>query len=136
MSSKVRRKAHKGRIKGINSRCNNLEFGDYGVKALEPFRMTAKQIEACRKLIRNLTKRAGYLWIRVYPDVPVTTKPLETRMGKGKGNVEYNVARVKPGTVLFEISGVPETLAKLVFEQVAYKLPVKIKFMKVQDWSV
>lgn len=133
MASRVYRKAHKGRIKGSKTKGATLEFGQFGLKALEPCRITARQVEAARKVIRGMTKRIGKLWIRFYPDIPVTKKPLETRMGKGKGNVEFTVFRVKPGTVLFEIDGIPEKLAVSAFERVASKLPIKVKFIKNFD---
>jgi len=123
-------KVRTGKIKGVAHRGNRIEFGEYGVKSLEPYRLTAKQIEAIRQCARRETKRSGKLWIRVYPDVPVTKKPLETRMGKGKGSVEYYVSKIKPGTILFEMGGVPRDLAMMVFEKVKGKLPVKVKFIE------
>src|SRR5678816_2294299 len=102
------RKAHKGRIRGIATSAKDLAFGQYGLKATEPERVTARQIEAARRALTRHMKRAGQVWIRVYPDVPVSKKPLEVRMGSGKGSVEYWVAKVAPGKVLFEIEGVDE----------------------------
>src|ERR1700722_17495346 len=106
------RKAHKGRIKGLATSGVSLAFGHYGLKALEPERVTARQIEAARRALTRHMKRAGQVWIRVFPDVPVSKKPLEVRMGSGKGAPEYWVVRVKPGRILFEIDGVTTTLAK------------------------
>ena len=121
------RKAHKGRIKGVATSGNNLSFGQYGLKALEPDRVTARQIEAARRAIQRHLRRQGRLWIRVFPDVPVSKKPAEVRQGKGKGSVEYWAARVKPGRILFELDGVPGYLAKTAFERAAEKLPIKTK---------
>src|SRR3954454_10833203 len=106
------RKAHKGRIKGIASSGVDLAFGHYGLKALEPERVTARQIEAARRALTRHMKRSGQVWIRVYPDVPVSKKPLEVRMGSGKGAPEYWVVRIKPGRILFELDGVPMTVAR------------------------
>src|SRR6266705_4546324 len=106
------RKAHKGRIKGIASSGVDLAFGHYGLKALEPERVTARQIEAARRALTRHMKRAGQVWIRIFPDVPVSKKPLEVRMGSGKGTPELWVARVKPGRIMFEIDGVPIQIAK------------------------
>ena len=123
------RKAHKGRIKGAASSGASLAFGEYGLKAMEPDRLTARQIEAARRALTRHMKRAGRVWIRVFPDVPVSKKPLEVRMGSGKGSVEYWVVRIKPGRVLFELDGVPEPQARLALESAAAKLPVKTKFI-------
>jgi large subunit ribosomal protein L16 len=123
------RKAHKGRIKGNAKGGFQLNFGEYGLKALEPERVTARQIEASRRAISRYVKRVGRLWIRIFPDVPVTRKPAEVRMGSGKGSVEYWVCRVKPGRILFEIDGVPENVAREAFERAAAKLPIKTKFV-------
>ncbi|MEI7669145.1 MAG: 50S ribosomal protein L16 [Pseudomonadota bacterium] len=123
------RKAHKGRIKGNAKGGFNLNFGEYGLKALEPERVTARQIEAARRAISRHVKRIGRLWIRIFPDVPVTKKPAEVRMGSGKGSVEYWVCRVKPGRVLFEVDGVSEQVAREAFERAAAKLPIKTKFI-------
>src|SRR6186997_3546979 len=121
------RKAHKGRIKGLATSANNLDFGQFGLKALEPERLTARQIEAARRAITRHIKRQGRLWIRVFPDVPVSKKPAEVREGKGKGAVEYWAARVKPGRILFELDGVPGPLAAEAFSRAAMKLPIKTK---------
>ncbi len=128
------RKAHKGRIHGLAKAGYTLAFGAYGMKALEPERVTARQIEAARRAITRHLKRAGRVWIRVFPDVPVTKKPAEVRMGKGKGSVEYWICRVKPGRILFEIDGVPAELAREAIERGAAKLPIKTKFVaRVQE---
>src|SRR5437868_10270857 len=118
------RKAHKGRIKGVATSGTALSFGQYGLKALEPDRVTARQIEAARRALTRHMKRAGRVWIRVYPDVPVSKKPLEVRMGSGKGTPEYWVARVKPGRVMFEIDGVTAQTAKEALSLAAAKLPI------------
>ena len=123
------RKTFKGRIKGDAKGGTDLNFGSYGLKALEPERITARQIEAARRAITRHIRRQGRLWIRVFPDVPVSSKPTEVRMGKGKGSPEYWVARVKPGRILFELDGVPGELAKVAFERAAEKLPIKVKFV-------
>ena len=123
------RKAHKGRIKGNAKGGFLLNFGEFGLKALEPERVTARQIEAARRAISRHVKRVGRLWIRIFPDVPVTKKPAEVRMGSGKGSVEYWVCRVKPGRVLFEVDGVSEQVAREAFERAAAKLPIKTKFV-------
>ena len=109
---------------------SELSFGSYGLKALTPERVTARQIEAARRAITREMKRAGRVWIRIFPDVPVSDKPAEVRMGKGKGAIEFWVARVKPGRIMFEIGGVPEEVARKAFELGAAKLPVKSKFVK------
>ena len=121
------RKAHKGRIHGTAKGGTTLNFGAYGLKAVEPARITARQIEAARRAITRHMKRQGRVWIRIFPDVPVSTKPAEVRMGKGKGSPEFWVARVKPGRILFELDGVPGPLAKTAFERAAEKLPIKVK---------
>jgi len=123
------RKAHKGRIHGNAKGGFELNFGEYGLKALEPERVTARQIEAARRAISRHVKRVGRLWIRIFPDVPVTKKPAEVRMGSGKGSVEFWVCRVKPGRIMFEIDGVPEAVAREAFELAAAKLPIKTKFI-------
>ncbi len=123
------RKAHKGRIHGVAKGGTTLNFGAYGLKAQEPERVTARQIEAARRAITRHIKRAGRVWIRVFPDVPVSKKPTEVRMGKGKGSPEYWVARVKPGRIMFELDGVPHELAKEAFERAAAKLPMKVKMV-------
>jgi len=124
------RKAHKGRIKGLATSGASLAFGEYGLKAVEPDRVTARQIEAARRALTRHMKRAGRVWIRVYPDVPVSKKPLEVRMGSGKGAVELWVTRVKPGRILFELDGVPVQVAKEALELAAAKLPIKTRFVQ------
>ena len=121
------RKQFKGRIHGDAKGGTALNFGAFGLKALEPDRLTARQIEAARRAISRHIKRAGRLWIRVFPDVPVTSKPAEVRMGKGKGAPEFWAAKVKPGRILFELDGVPHDVAKGAFERAAAKLPIKVK---------
>src|SRR3954468_20396103 len=121
------RKAFKGRIHGNAKGGTELNFGAFGLKAMEPERITARQIEAARRAITRHIKRSGRLWIRIFPDVPVSSKPAEVRMGSGKGSPEFWVARVKPGRILFELDGVPGYLAKTAFERAAEKLPIKTK---------
>ncbi len=123
------RKAHKGRIHGLAKGGTTLNFGAFGLKALEPERVTARQIEASRRAITRAMKRAGRVWIRIFPDVPVSTKPAEVRMGSGKGSPEFWVARVKPGRIVFEIDGVPVEIAKEALALGAAKLPIKTKFV-------
>jgi len=123
------RKAFKGRISGAAKGGFNLDFGAYGLKAMEPDRLTARQIEAARRAITRHMKRAGRVWIRVFPDVPVSKKPAEVRMGSGKGAPEFWAARVKPGRVLFELDGVPVTVAKEALALAAAKLPIKTRFV-------
>ncbi len=123
------RKAFKGRISGAAKGGFNLDFGAYGLKAMEPDRLTARQIEAARRAITRHMKRAGRVWIRVFPDVPVSKKPAEVRMGSGKGAPEFWAARVKPGRVLFELDGVPATVAKEALALAAAKLPIKTRFV-------
>jgi len=127
------RKQRKGRIHGNAKGGTELNFGKYGLKALEPERITARQIEASRRAIMRHMRRVGKLWIRIFPDTPVTSKPLEVRQGKGKGAVEYWAAKVKPGRILFELDGVDEKLARGAFERAAAKLPIKTKFVKRID---
>jgi large subunit ribosomal protein L16 len=124
------RKQFKGRIHGQAKGGFTLNFGAYGLKALEPERLTARQIEAARRAMVRQMKRAGRLWIRIFPDVPVSKKPTEVRMGKGKGTPEYWVAKVKPGRILFELEGVPADVAKRACELGAAKLPIKTKFVQ------
>lgn len=124
------RKAFKGKIKGNAKGGFTLNFGTFGLKALEPERVTARQIEATRRAITRYMKRQGKVWIRVFPDVPVTAKPIEVRMGKGKGSVDRWVARVKPGRILFEIDGVSEEVAREALRLGAAKLPIKCKIIK------
>ena len=121
------RKAHKGRIHGKAPGGTDLNFGAYGLKAMEPERITARQIEAARRAITRHMKRQGRLWIRIFPDVPVSSKPAEVRMGSGKGAPEFWVARVKPGRILFEVDGIDGKLAAEAFERAAMKLPIKTK---------
>lgn len=123
------RKAHKGRIHGVAKGGTELNFGEYGLKAQEPERITARQIEAARRAMTRYMKRAGRVWIRIFPDVPVSKKPTEVRMGKGKGAPEYWAARVKPGRVMFEIDGVSEEIAREALRLAAMKLPIKTRFV-------
>ena len=128
------RKAHKGRIHGNAKGGTDLAFGSYGLKALEPDRVNARQIEAARRAITRQMKRAGRVWIRIFPDLPISSKPTEVRMGKGKGAPEYWAARVAPGRIMFEIDGVPETIAREALRLGAMKLSVKTKFVqRIQD---
>ena len=124
------RKQMKGRNRGLAQSGNKVSFGEFGLKATGRGRLTARQIEAARRTITRTVKRGGKLWIRVFPDKPVSKKPLEVRMGKGKGNVEYWVAQVQPGRMLYEIEGVDEELARAAFELAAAKLPVQTVFVK------
>ena len=123
------RKAHKGRIHGVASSGATLAYGQFGLKAMAPERLTARQIEAARRALTRHMKRAGRVWIRIFPDLPVSKKPAEVRMGSGKGTPELWVARVKPGRVIFELSGVPESLAREAMRLAGHKLPVKTKFV-------
>ena len=123
------RKLHKGRIHGDAKGGSDLNFGTYGLKATEPERVTARQIEAARRALTRHVKRQGRVWIRIFPDVPVTSKPIEVRMGKGKGSVDFWACRVKPGRVIFEIDGVPIELAKEALHLAAAKLPIKTRFI-------
>jgi len=123
------RKAHKGRIKGLAKGGTALNFGQFGLKALEPERITARQIESARRAITRAMKRAGRVWIRIFPDVPVSLKPAEVRMGSGKGAPEFWVARVKPGRIMFEIDGVAADLAREALSLGAAKLPIKTKMV-------
>ena len=127
------RKTHRGRMKGIAGRGNIISFGEYGLQALEPCWMTSRQIEAARRSTVCRIKRGGKLWIRVFPDKPVTSKPAETRMGGGKGAVDHWVAVVKPGRMIFEISGVPEDAAREAMRLASHKLPIKTRFVSRQD---
>src|SRR3974390_2238464 len=124
------RKAFKGRMHGNSKGGTSLNFGSYGLKALEPERVTARQIEAARRAITREMKRAGRVWIRVFPDLPVSKKPTEVRMGKGKGAPEFWAARVKPGKIMFEIDGVPVELAREALTLAAAKLPIKTRFIQ------
>ena len=123
------RKAHKGRIHGKAKGGSALNFGSFGLKAMQPERVTARQIEAARRAMTRHMKRAGRVWIRVFPDVPVSKKPAEVRQGKGKGSVEFWACRVKPGRSLFEVDGVSAEVARRAFELAAAKLPIKTKFV-------
>lgn len=122
------RKQHKGKNNGIAVRGSSVSFGEFGLKAITRGRMTARQIESARRAITRHLKRGGKMWIRVFPDKPITKKPLEVRMGKGKGSVEYWVAQIKPGTMLYEVQGVPEQLAREAFDLASAKIPVRTAF--------
>nr|YP_536987.1 ribosomal protein L16 [Neopyropia yezoensis]Q1XDI1.1 RecName: Full=Large ribosomal subunit protein uL16c; AltName: Full=50S ribosomal protein L16, chloroplastic [Neopyropia yezoensis]AIA21540.1 50S ribosomal protein L16 [Neopyropia fucicola]AGH27633.1 ribosomal protein L16 [Neopyropia yezoensis]QFZ66969.1 ribosomal protein L16 [Neopyropia yezoensis]ULU28948.1 ribosomal protein L16 [Neopyropia yezoensis]WKD83464.1 ribosomal protein L16 [Neopyropia yezoensis] len=123
------RKQHRGRMKGSASKGNTIAFGDYALQATEPVWLTSRQIEATRRTITRYVRRGGKLWIRVFPDKPVTARPAETRMGSGKGAPEYWVAVIKPGHILFEITGVPQKTAQQAMKLASYKLPIKTKFI-------
>ncbi|NOZ25633.1 MAG: 50S ribosomal protein L16 [Nitrospirae bacterium] len=134
MPKKVKfRKTQKGNMKGKAYRGSEVSFGKYGLKALEPGWITSRQIEAARVAITRHVKRGSKLWIRIFPDKPITKKPAETRMGKGKGNLEYWVAVVKPGRILYEMSGVPEDVAREALRLASHKLPVATKFVKREE---
>ena len=124
------RKAHKGRIHGKASRCDKLNFGEYGMKALQPERLISNQIEAARVALTRYMKRTGKVWTRIFSNIPVSKKPTEVRMGKGKGTPEFWVCRVKPGRILFEVDGVTESVAKVALYKASAKLPIKTKFIK------
>jgi large subunit ribosomal protein L16 len=124
------RKAHKGRIHGVATSGNSLTFGQFGLKALEPERVSARQIEAARRAMTRHMKRSGRVWIRIFPDVPVSKKPIEVRMGKGKGTPELWVCRIKPGRILFEIDGVSVQVAREALDLAAAKLPIKTRFIE------
>ena len=126
------RKQQKGRNRGVASRGNTVAFGDFALKATTRGRITARQIEAARRAMTRHVKRGGKIWIRIFPDVPVTKKPIEVRMGKGKGNVEYWIAQIKPGRVLYEMEGVSEEVAREAFRLAAAKLPVQTSFISRQ----
>ena len=128
------RKQHKGRIHGNAKGGTQLTFGAFGIKAMEPERITARQIEAARRAITRHMKRAGRVWIRIFPDVPVSSKPTEVRMGKGKGSVDFWACKVKPGRVMFEIDGVSEGIAMEALRLAAMKLPVKTRVVTREDW--
>jgi large subunit ribosomal protein L16 len=128
------RKQFKGRIHGEAKGGSDLNFGNFGLKAVEPDRVTARQIEAARRALTRHMKRQGRVWIRVFPDVPVSKKPTEVRMGKGKGGVEFWAAKVKPGRIMFEIDGVAEDVAKEALRLAAMKLPIKCRFVVREDW--
>ena len=127
------RKQHKGRIHGLAKGGFTLNFGSYGLKAVEPERVTARQIEAARRAVTRHMKRAGRVWIRIFPDVPVSKKPTEVRMGKGKGGVEFWACKVKPGRVMFEIADIPADLAKEAIHLASYKLPIKTQLIARED---
>lgn len=128
------RKMHKGRIRGLATRGHEIAFGTFGIKSLEPGRITARQIEAARISVTRAMKREGQVWIRIFPDKPITKKPAEVRMGKGKGAPEYWVAVVKPGTIMFEATGVPLATAQEALRLAAQKLPVRTKFIVRRDY--
>ena len=130
------RRVHRGRMTGKATRGNKVVYGDYGLQALEPVWITSNQIEAARVAMTRYCKRFGKVWIKIFPDKPVTKKPLETRMGKGKGAPEFWVAVVKPGRVMFELGGVPEETAREAFRLAAMKLPVKCKFVTKEETEV
>lgn len=127
------RKVHRGRMKGKASRGNKIAYGEYGLQALEPAWIKSNQIEAARRAMTRHVKRGGKIWIKVFPDKPVTKKPAETRMGKGKGSPEYWVSVVKPGRILFEMAGIPEDIAREAMRLAAHKLPIKCKFVSRED---
>jgi large subunit ribosomal protein L16 len=129
------RKAHRGRRKGYAKRGSSVAFGDFGLKSLEPAWITSRQIEACRVALSRKMKRDGRVWIRIFPDKPVSKKPLETRMGKGKGAPEFWVAVIKPGRILFEISGVTREMANDALQLCSHKLPVKTKVVSRPDFE-
>lgn len=128
------RKAHKGRIHGLAKGGSDLTFGTYGLKALEPERVTARQIESARRAMTRHMKRQGRVWIRIFPDLPVTSKPVEVRMGKGKGSVDFWACKVKPGRIMFEIDGVTEDVAREALRLAAMKLPIKTRTVVREDW--
>ena len=127
------RRIHRGRMKGNATRGNTLTYGEYGLQALEPAWITSNQIEAARRAMTRYVKRGGNIWIKIFPDKPVTEKPAETRMGSGKGSPEYWVAVVKPGRILFEMGGVSEEIAREAMRLAAHKLPIKTKFVTRDD---
>jgi large subunit ribosomal protein L16 len=129
------RKRQKGRVKGIAGRGHSIEFGDFGLKSLEPHWITSRQIESARIALNRYMKREGKVWIRIFPDKPVTKKPAEVRMGKGKGSPEYWVAVIKPGTIMFEVDGVSLEVAQEAMRLAAQKLPVTTKFVVRPDYS-
>jgi len=128
------RKMHKGRIKGEAKGGSDLNFGTFGLKAMQPERITARQIEAARRAMTRHMKRQGRVWIRIFPDVPVSSKPTEVRMGKGKGSVDFWAAKVKPGRIMFEIDGVAEDIAREALRLAAMKLPIKTRTVVREDW--
>ncbi|MDE6565869.1 MAG: 50S ribosomal protein L16 [Clostridia bacterium] len=128
-----RRRVHRGRMKGVANKGNQVAYGEYGLVSLEPSWVTSNQIEAARIAMTRYVKRGGKVWINIFPHKPITKKPAETRMGSGKGSVEYWVAVVKPGRVMFEMAGVPEEVAREAFRLASHKLPVKCKFVKKEE---
>ena len=124
------RKAHKGRIHGKATRCDKLNFGEYGIKALQPDRIISNEIEAARVALTRYMKRTGKVWLRIFPNIPVSKKPTEVRMGKGKGAPEFWACRVKPGRIIFEVDGVDEDIAREALYKASTKLPIKTKFIK------
>ena len=128
------RKQHKGRIHGLAKGGADLTFGTYGLKAVEPERITARQIEAARRAMTRHMKRQGRVWIRIFPDTPVTSKPTEVRMGKGKGSVDFWAAKIKPGRIMFEIDGVTDAVAREALRLAAMKLPIKSRVVVREDW--
>ena len=127
------RRLHRGRFKGIATKSNTVVFGDFGIQALEPVWLTSRQIEATRRSITRYVRKQGKIWIRVFPDKPITERAAESRMGSGKGTPNYWVAVIKPGTILFELAGVPPTAAKDAMRLAAYKLPVKTKYITKEN---
>ena len=127
------RKQHRGRMRGMAYRGSTLNFGDYALQAIEPSWITSRQIEAARRAMTRYVKRGGKIWIRIFPDKPVTMRPAETRMGSGKGSPEFWVAVVKPGRIMFEMAGVPEDVAKEAMRLAAQKLPIKTKFITREE---
>lgn len=128
------RKLHKGRIRGEAKGGSDMNFGSFGLKAIEPERITARQIEAARRAMTRHMKRQGRVWIRIFPDTPVTSKPVEVRMGKGKGSIDFWACKVKPGRVMFEIDGVSEVVAREALRLAAMKLPIKTRTIVREDW--
>jgi large subunit ribosomal protein L16 len=129
------RKQQRGRMRGLATRGCNINFGEFGLQAIEPSWITSRQIESCRRAVNRYMKRGGKVWIRIFPDKPVTMRPAETRMGSGKGSPEFWVAVVKPGRMLFEIGGVAEPIAKEAFRLASHKLPIKTKFVAKQVYA-
>nr|YP_009667934.1 ribosomal protein L16 [Radula japonica]QCW58709.1 ribosomal protein L16 [Radula japonica] len=127
------RKQHKGNLKGISTRGNSICFGKFALQALEPAWISSRQIEAGRRAITRYARRGGKLWIRIFPDKPITIRPAETRMGSGKGSPEYWISVVKPGKILYEIDGVPENIAKAAMKIAAYKMPIRTNFITIHN---